>query len=61
MTPAITDSTNTTYNLYLTDTYNTSVNQNYEWKTQIEGKYTTDYTLNLHFMDTNNNYIEGTI
>jgi len=60
MTPAITDSTNTTYNLYLTDTYNTSVNQNYEWKTQIEGKYTTDYTLNLHFMDTNNNYIEGT-
>lgn len=50
--PAMTLTENTTYTLHLKDNYH-----EYAWKT--EGEYTTSYDLNLIFMDTNGNSIEG--
>lgn len=59
MSPAITDSTNKTYILHLIDSYDTSINEQYSWKTITEGKYTQNFDLKLHFVDTDGNYIEG--
>ncbi len=53
---AITETSNKTYNFYLIDSY---TGENYSWKTTIEGEYTTSYTLDLYFVDTNGNYLEG--
>lgn len=47
--PALTLNNNTSYKLHLLDSYD------YSWK---EGQI-TEYNLNLYFMDTNGNYIEG--
>ncbi len=53
---AKTESSNKTYTFHLIDNL---LNENYVWKTINEGEYTTSYDLNLYFVDTNGNYIEG--
>ena len=45
--------------LHLIDGYDTSVNELFGWKTEVPGKYTTSFDLNLHFVDVNGNYIQG--
>lgn len=60
MSPAITETTNKTYTIHLIDSYNTSIDEGYSWKTETIGEYTTNYDLKLTFMDTKGNYIEGT-
>ena len=54
--PAKAETSNKTYTFHLIDNL---IDEKYLWKTTNEGEYKTSYNLNLHFVDTNGNYIEG--
>lgn len=55
MSPAITENVTTKYNLHLIDSFTTSFNEVYAWKST----YKTNYDLELYYVDTLGNPIEG--